>query len=154
MSLSYAPTIESTLSLITMVPSWLGVIGTRARCLFKKSCLWDSNKLRAAREISWEIFVISWTTSLKIRITESGPKPKNYSKPLLETEKSMFHYCRLKVYKLRMQMNFWLTVSTNGESTRSCHKWNDFFFFYGTGWGVLDCDWWRKSLKNGVGFFS
>ena len=48
-----APTPESTSSLISSVPCWLRETGTRARWLFKNRCLWDNNKLQAARGIFW-----------------------------------------------------------------------------------------------------
>ena len=38
------------------LPPWLGVIGTRAGWLFKKSCLWNSHKLQAATWFYWESF--------------------------------------------------------------------------------------------------
>ena len=44
-------------------PTWLGVIGTCTRWLFKNSCLWESNKIKAATGFPWEHFVISWTSS-------------------------------------------------------------------------------------------
>ena len=44
-SISCAPTLESTSFLFSCVPCWLGVTGTRARWLLKNSCLWDNNKL-------------------------------------------------------------------------------------------------------------
>ena len=105
-SISCAPTLESNSSFISIVPSWLGVIGTRARWLFKESCLGDSKKLQAARGTSWEFTVISWTRSLTVTETESGTKSRDSSIRSLETEKTMLLYCRLKVYKMRMQLNF------------------------------------------------
>ena len=51
-----------------------GVTWTRARWLFNHCCLWDNYKLQAARGISWEPTVISWTRSFTVRVTESGPK--------------------------------------------------------------------------------
>ena len=63
----------------------------------------------------------------------------------------MLFQCGMKVYKLRMEMNLWLTVSTNGVSTRLCHKWTDFYFF-GTTSVLLDCDWRINFFKNGTGF--
>ena len=57
-STSCAPTLESTSSRISIDRGWLEVIGTRARWLFKQSCLWK-NKLEAARGTPWESIVIS-----------------------------------------------------------------------------------------------
>ena len=35
-------------------------------------------------------------------------------------------------------MHFWKTVSSNGVSTRLCHKWNNFYFFwFKFGWAWL-----------------
>ena len=61
-------------------------------------------------------------------------------------------YCRLKVYEMRIELNFWLTVSTNGVSTRLCPKLNVFGLFC-SGSGVFDCDCRRNFLKNGDGFY-
>ena len=138
-SISCAPTLEGTSSLVSIVPSWLGVTGTRATWLFKKSCLWDNNKIQAARRNSCEFIVFSWARSFTVRVTESGPKSRNHSIPLLDTEKLMLLYCRLEVYKMRMEMSFWLTVWTNGESTRICYKWEDFYHF-GSRSGVPESD--------------
>ena len=85
-SISCATTLESTLSLISCVPWWLGVTGARARWLFKNCCLWYNSKLHAARGISWESIVISWTRSFTFTVTESGPKSRDHSIPSLETE--------------------------------------------------------------------
>ena len=65
----------------------------------------------------------------------------------LENEKIRFICCRLKVYKMRSKINFWITASTNGESKQLCHKPNNFCIF-GSGSGVLECDWRSKFLKK------
>ena len=69
-SMFRAPILENTSSHISIVPSWLAVIATRASCLFKKSCLWDNNKLQAARRSSWEHIIFSWTRSFTVSVTE------------------------------------------------------------------------------------
>ena len=143
MSITYAPTLEIISYLNSIVPSWLGVIGTRARWIFKRFCLWDNNKLQTNGRSSWEYFVNSWTRSFTVGVTESCPKTTDYSIPSLETDKIMMLYCRLEVYKIRMEIKFWLTVSTNGESTRLCHKWNNFCLFGFTFW----CAWLREVEK-------
>ena len=120
------------------VPSRLEVTGTLARRLFKKSCVCDINKLQAARGISFEIIVISWTRSFTVRVTHSGQKSRDHSIPSLGTEKIMLLSSTLKVYKMRSKLNFWLTASTNGESTRLCHKLNDFCRLF---WLLLGCAW-------------
>ena len=130
MSISCEPTLESTSSRVSIVPSGREVIETRARWLFKKSCSWDNNKFQAAREFSWELIAISWTRSCSVRVTESGSKSRDHSIPLLETEKIMLLYCRLEVYRIKLGMNFCITTSTNGNSTRLCHKWIDFCLFW------------------------
>ena len=149
MSISCAPTLKSNSSLIYRVPSWLGVTGTIARWVFKESWIWDINKLQAARGLSCEIIVTSWTRSSTVRVTESDPKSRDHSKPSLETEKIKLVYCRLKVNKKRREMNFLLTASTNWESTQSCHKWNVFCLF----WLWFGCAWLRLAdeflLKGG-----
>ena len=126
MSISCAPTLESTPTLISLVPSWLGVLGTLPRWLFKKSCLWDINYLKAATGISCELIVMSCPRSLPVRVTEIGPKSRKHSIPSLETQKIMLFYCRLKVFKMRSNISFWLSASSNGVSTRLCHNWNTF----------------------------
>ena len=67
----------------------VGVTGTRARWLFKNCCLRDKNQLQAAKGFSWELIVISWTRSFKVRVTESGPKSRDHSIPPLGTQKIM-----------------------------------------------------------------
>ena len=129
-SFSCEPTLESTSSRVSIVPSGREVIETRARWLFKTSCIWDINNFQAAREISWELIVISWTRSCSVRVTESGPKSTDHSQPSLETKKIMLLYCRLEVYKLKLGRNFCITTSTNGYSTRLRHKWIDFCLFW------------------------
>ena len=121
--MSCATTLERTSSLISILPSCLGEYGSRATRLFKNSCLWDPNKFEAARVISWEHIVISWTRSSTFRKTEFGPKSRDHSKLSLKTENIMILYCRRKVYKMRIWMTFWLAVSTNEVSTWLCHKW-------------------------------
>ena len=127
--ISCAPTLESTSSLISIVASWLGLTGTLARRLFKKSCLSDINKLQAAREISCELIVISWKRSFTVRVNESGPKSRDHSTPSLEIEKILLLYCRIKGYKMTTKLILWSTVSTNGVSARLCHKKIDFCLF-------------------------
>ena len=151
MSISCAPTLESTSSRNSIVPCWLVVFGNRARWLLIKFYLWDNNKLQAARGISWELVVISWRRSFTVRLTESGPKSRVHSKPSLETEKVILLHCRFKAFEVRMEMNFWLTVSTNGESTRFCHKRKSFSFF-GSISAVLVCDRRRNFFEVGKGF--
>ena len=147
-----APTLESTSSFNSLVLSRLGVIGTCARWIFKKSGHWDNNKLEAARRLYWEPIVIFWTRSFTVRVTESGPKSRNHSIPSLEAEKVTLLYCRQKVYELRLQTSFWKIVSTNGKSTWFCHKWNDFHLLS----LMFRCDWlWlvSKCLRKRSWFF-
>ena len=49
----------------------------------------------------------------------------------------MLLYCRLKVYIVRMERIFCLTVSTNGELTRLCHKWKVFLPSLAQSWVCL-----------------
>ena len=74
------------------------------------------------KPIDEQVFSVLWT--------ESGPKSIDHAKQSLETEKIMFLYWRQKLYKMRMELNFWLTVSTNGELTRLCYKCKVFYFFW------------------------
>ena len=52
-----------------MVRSWLGVLGTHIRWLFKKSCLWDSKKNNAARIFPWNLIAFCWMRSLAVSVT-------------------------------------------------------------------------------------
>ena len=54
-----------------------------------------------------------------------------------------FALYRMKVYKGIMYMKFWITVSTNGVSTRLCHKCLSFYFF----WFRFGCAWLRLAEK-------
>ena len=75
--------------------------------------------------------------SLTARVTGFGPKQRVHSMPSFVTEIIMLLYCRLKVYGMKEEMNFWLTVSTNGELTRLCQTWNDCWLF----WHRYGCAW-------------
>ena len=74
------------------------------------------------------------TKSLTVRVIEFGPKTRDNSIPFLGTENFMLFYYRLKVYKTRMEKCFSLTASTNGESTRLCHKRINFCLFWFKFW--------------------
>ena len=87
-SMSCAPTLQSTSSRISIIPCWMGLIGARTSGLLQKICLWDNNKLQAGRVFSWELIVISWTRSFTVRITEYDSKSRDHSKFSLETETS------------------------------------------------------------------
>ena len=89
MSISCAPTLEKTSSLISIVPSWLGVNGTHARWVFRKSYLWDNNKLQGARGFLRELLVTYWTRSFTVRVTESRQNPRGHSKLSLKSGKMM-----------------------------------------------------------------
>ena len=91
-----SPTLESTSSLISCFPRWLGVTGTHARCLFKNCCLWDISISQAAKGISCELIVLFWTRSFTAVVTESGPKSKVHWIPSFETEKIKI-FCELIV---------------------------------------------------------
>ena len=134
-------------------PFLIGVNGVLARWVFKKSYLWNINKLQISREISCKLSVLDEIFS--IRVTESGPKSRfSLFGPILSlyATKILLVYCRLKVYKTKSKMNFWLTASTNVESTRLCHKSKSFWVFFGSGSGVFDCDWWSNFIKKGDAF--
>ena len=124
--MSCAPSLQSTSTLISIVHCRFGVIGTLAKGLVEKCCLWDNNKLQSARRISLELLAICWTISLSVRITDSGPKYRDDSVPALESEKIMLLFCRLKVKTMSMEMNISLTSSNKGESAQLCQKGNDF----------------------------
>ena len=144
-----APTLESTSSLISIVPSCLEIFETRARWLFKTFCLSEKKGVRGS---SGELIVISRTRSFTVKVTESTPKLRDHSITSLETEKITLFYCRLEVYEKRMEQDFCLTVSTNGELTQLCHEWNIFRLFwlmFGCAWLCLAenflRNWWRRT---------
>ena len=63
----------------------------------------------------------------------------------------MLFHCGLKVFNLRTEKKFWLTVSTNGKLTFYVVD-GMIFAFFDTGWDVADCDWSRTFFKNGYCF--
>ena len=149
--LSCAPTLESTSSLISCVPCWLGVTGTRARWLFKNCCLWDNYKLQGARGISWEIIVISWTRSFTIRVSESGPKSRDNSTPRWRLRKSCFFNVDWKCMKLDCKWSFGWLYQPMG--CRNDYALNGITFaFLGSGLHVLGSDWRRNFFESGDGF--
>ena len=75
-----------------------------------------------------------------VRITKSGPKSRENSIALLETEKVILLKCRLKVYKMKLEMRFRVAVATIGKSTRLCSKCILFLPFLVTSSCMLDCD--------------
>ena len=152
MSISCAPTLESISSLISCVSCRLGVTGTRARWLFTKTCLWGNNQLQAARENSRKLIVSSWTRSFTVRVTESGPNLRDHSMHLLETEKIMLLYCRLKVYRMKIEKNFWLPVSTDEKRHNYAIK-GRIIAFFGSRSGVIKSDWRRYFYKERISFF-
>ena len=109
------------------LPGW-GLLELALYGCSKSLIFWDNNKHQGSWGNFWDIIGISWTRSFAVRVTESGPIWRDHSIPLLQN-KIMLLYCRLEMYRMRMQMNFWLLVSTNGESTRLCHNWIFFCFF-------------------------
>ena len=87
------------------------------------------------------------TRYLLTGVTECGPNLGNHSKPSLKTEEIMLLYSRLKVYGMRMEMIFWLTVSTNGVLTRILH-------FLVQVWVCLILIGGKKSSEMNMEFFS
>ena len=69
-SVSCAPTLESTSSLISTAPCWLGVMGTRGKGLSRPFGLWDSNKKKAASGSSRELIVSFLVISFAPKTTE------------------------------------------------------------------------------------
>ena len=62
-------------------------------------------------------------------------------------------YYRLKVYEMRLETNFWLSVQPMGN--RHDYAINGMIFdFIGTGSGVAVCDWRRNFFKkeDGISF--
>ena len=79
------PSVVAHLHLKCFVPHvkcslLVGVTGTRARWLLMKCCFWDKSKLQAARGLSWELIVISWTGfffSQSLNRVQSRETPQN-----------------------------------------------------------------------------
>ena len=84
-SVSCAPTLESTSPLISNVPCSLGVMRTRGKCLSKNCCLWNSNKYQAASGLSRELIVRFSSKTFTLKATESGPNSKIHCVPLFQT---------------------------------------------------------------------
>ena len=59
--------------------------------------------------------------SFVFRVTETEQKVRDYWLPSLQIEKFTLLHSRLTMYKMKHEMNFWSSVSANGESTRLCH---------------------------------
>ena len=155
--MSWAPTLESTSFLFSNVPCWLGVIGTCARWLLKKSCLWDSSHCQANRGFSCELIVIFWSRSFTAIVAESDPKSRVNWIPSLETEKIMIFGklkvswvavdCRLKLNEMIWKMNMLLKLSANRKRIRLFHYWthiNLFWFRFRRAWLWLA----EKLLQN------
>ena len=143
----WASTLESTSSLISIVPSCFSVTGTLGRWLSKKTCLWDNSNCQAARGSSYELIVILWTKSIIAIVTESGPKSRVHWIPSLETEKIMIFCklnvswvavdCRLKLIKMIWKLNTSLKSSANWKRIRWFHNWTHFnllWFRFGCAW--------------------
>ena len=128
--------------------SLVGGNATRARWLFQKSCLWDNNKLQAARGISLELIVISWTRSFTVRATECGAKSSGHSKPSANTEEILLLYCRLKVYEMRTELIFVVTCSNQWGFDSLMPQ----TALFGTGSVVADCEWWGSFSEKEMVF--
>ena len=120
-SLFCGPALESTPSLISCVDCWLGVNGSWFKTLGKTSCYWDNYNFKLTREFLG-LFCTFLKKSFVFRVTETEQKVRDYWLPSLQIEKFTLLHSRLKMYKKRHEMNFWSSVSANGESTRLCHK--------------------------------
>ena len=117
-----------------------------------KICLWDNNKLQTATNFSGELIVTLWTRSFTVRVTESGPKSRDYSIPPLESEKVMLPYSRLNFSKMGMELTFGLTVSSNRKLSELFHEWKDICLL----WYRFGCCWlWlaEKHLRKTRWFF-
>ena len=122
--------------LISIVPFCFGVIGTRARWLFKKSCLWHNSSCHTARGIYCELILKFWSRSFTAILTESEPKSRVHWIPSLETEKIMIFCklnlnwvvvdCRLKWNKMILIMNMSLKSSANRKRIRLFQIWTLF----------------------------
>ena len=163
MSKFWAPTLESISTLISIVPPWFWVfVGTRARWLSKKPCLWDNSNCQAARGISCELFVLFWTRSFTAIVTESSSKSRLYWISSLETKNIRFSCkltvswlvdSRLNLSKTIWKMNMTLKSSANRKRIRVFHIWTQFNLF----WFRFGCAWlWlaEKLLQKSRGFFS
>ena len=146
MSISCAPTLESTSYISSIVPSWLGVTGTCSIWLIKTPG-WDNNKLQAARGCSSELNNFSWLRYFTVRVTECGPS----------RETTQYHRC----WRLRTSCCFtidWKSVEREArwifgqlhQTMASRHDYviNGIIFDS----GVLDCDCRGNFVKIGKEF--
>ena len=121
--------LEKFLFWICIVPNRFSVFGICANWLPKKPCLCWCCKFDVEWGFSYLLVVVSRTRSFASRFTEYEPKSTNHWIPLLESEKLMLFYCRVKLYKIKLETKVWWFVSNNGSSIRVFHRWNDFSLF-------------------------
>ena len=126
------------------------VIGTRARWLFKNSCVLGKQQAPSCQRNFLKVIIIYWTKYFTVSVTESGPNSRSSSKLLLETGKVMLLYCRLKLYKKKCKWFSWLTVSTKlyHLGIRHAYAINGMIFALFDTKSVLEFDWWTSYFKN------
>ena len=56
----------------------------------------NSSNFQARKNICWHLIVSSWTRSLTVRVTESGPRPNVHTMPSMKSENFMLPEIRLK----------------------------------------------------------
>ena len=138
-SISCAPTLESTSSVISVLRSRLGVTGTLARRLLKSLMFGTSTSSKLQEEFLVNVLSFPRRVPLQSGSLTLVQSRETIECPRWKLRKIMLLSCRLKEYKMRTKLNFWLNSSTNGDLTRLCHKWNDFCLF----WLWLWCGWLR-----------
>ena len=153
MSISCAPTLESTSSLISIVPSWLALTGTRARWTFKKLLSLRQQQAPGCQRnflgAYCHHFLDGSFCSQSDWICSKTARRLNTVFGGWENRATLLQF---ESVQKRLEMNCWLTASTSGKSTQLRHKWNDFCLF-GTGSGVVDPEWRRNFSKRWKCFF-
>ena len=93
---------------------------------------WTQQQTLSCQRIFWGFFGLSLTTSFTVRVTELSQKSSDHSKLSWENEKSTLIFFGLEVYKMRMEVIFVLTVSTNGGRYEYAINWKLYTFLVKT----------------------
>ena len=68
-------------------------------------CL-TKNPATSCQRKSWDVLVVFWKISIRVRVAEICPKSRDHSLPSSETEKIMLLYFKLNVYEKAMDVMF------------------------------------------------
>ena len=144
-SIFCAPQLESTFSIISNIPCWLGLIGTGIKKLSAKLCLWDNNEARSARRPPWKQILEDRFYSKNKRIQI---KIESSLKVIVEDWKNsccLFFY--FIVVDNNLKINYQFTSSPNEQLTQILYLYSKIF---GGKLGVADCYWRRYFCSKGM----